>query len=329
MVSSLHVDVRLTTAGPGDRARLAAMFELYVYDFSELLGLDVGDDGRFRVPPLDAYWTHPRRHAFLVRVDEKLAGFALVHEGSRLSVDDVFDVAEFFVMRRYRRRGVGEQAARWLFDRFRGRWEVRQKKENVVATAFWRRVLGRYTGGRFDEVLLDDDRWRGPVQRFDSREVAAQPRIELRDVDESDVPLFFEYQRDETSARMAAFGTTAADASAYVTRWRKVLADPSTTHKAIVLDEQVVGFVATFRLEGKPNVTYWIAREHWGRGLATQALSRLLELVTERPPYASAARDNVASLRVLEKCGFHVCGSEKAFATARGEDVEEVLLELR
>lgn len=305
------------------------MFELYVYDFSELLGLDVGDDGRFRVPPLDAYWTDPRRHALLVRVGEKLAGFALVHEGSHLSADEVFDMAEFFVLRSYRRRGVGEQAARWLFDHFRGRWEVRQKAENVGATAFWRRILGRYTGGRFDEVRIDDDRWRGPVQRFDSREVVAQPRIELRDVVESDLPVFFGYQRDETSARMAAFGTRDPDASAYAARWRKGLADPSTTHKTIVVDGRVVGFVATFRLEGKLEVTYWIARAHWGRGLATRALSMLLKLVAERPLYASAARDNVASLRVLEKCGFRVYGSERALATARGEEVEEVFLELR
>jgi predicted acetyltransferase len=163
------MNVQITVAGPGDHARLAALFELYVYDFSELLGLDVGEDGRFRLPALDGYRTDPRRHAFLIRVDERLAGFALVVEGSRLTGDEaVRDVAEFFVMRRYRRHGVGEQAARWLFDRFRGAWEVRQKAENKAATAFWRRAIGRYTGERFEEVEWDDARWRGPVQRFES-----------------------------------------------------------------------------------------------------------------------------------------------------------------
>jgi predicted acetyltransferase len=159
----------VSEAGPEDQGRLQALFELYVYDFSEILDLDVEEDGRFRVPPLDAYWTDPRRHAFLIRVDGKLGGFALVLEWSRLTGDEgVCDVAEFFVMRRYRRRGVGERAAAWLFDRFRGPWEVRQKAENRAAIAFWRRVIDRYTGGRFTEVVLDDERWRGPVQRFDS-----------------------------------------------------------------------------------------------------------------------------------------------------------------
>lgn len=161
------MNVQVTAAGTDDRERLRALFELYVYDFSEALGLDVEEDGRFRGPPLDAYGTDPRCHAFLIRVDGKLAGFALVQERSRLTGDEtVRDVAEFFVLRRYRRRGIGEQVAGWLFDRFRGTWEVRQKAENVAATAFWRRAIGRYTNGRFDEVTWDDARWRGPVQRF-------------------------------------------------------------------------------------------------------------------------------------------------------------------
>ena len=90
-----------------------------------------------------------------------------MEERSRLTGDlAVRDMAEFFVMRRFRRHGVGEQAAGWLFDRFPGPWEVRQKKENQPATAFWRRAIGRYTDGRFDEEELDDERWRGPPQRF-------------------------------------------------------------------------------------------------------------------------------------------------------------------
>jgi predicted acetyltransferase len=164
------VNVDVAPAGSDDRARLEALLELYVYDFSEILGLDVGDDGRFRPPSIDVYFGDPRCHAFLFFVDGKLAGFALVQERSRLSGDEsVCDVAQFFVLRKYRRRGVGERAAAWLFDRFAGPWEVRQEHKNVAATAFWRRAIARYTGGALDEAILDDERWRGPVQRFDSR----------------------------------------------------------------------------------------------------------------------------------------------------------------
>jgi predicted acetyltransferase len=158
------VNVQIASAAGEDDGVLAALLQLYVYDFSEMLGLDVGDDGRYGVPTIEG------RDAFLIRVDGKLAGFALHAGKSRLTgKDGVHDVAELFVLQRYRRRGVGDQAARFLFDRFPGRWEVRQKAENTGAIAFWRRVIGRYTNGRFDEEVLADDRWQGPVQRFDNR----------------------------------------------------------------------------------------------------------------------------------------------------------------
>ena len=163
------VTIEIAAAGVEHHPVLAALLELYVYDFSEILELDVGDDGRFYVPSLAIYASDPRCHAFLVRVDGKLAGFALVQRRSRLTGDEaVTDIAEFFVMHRYRRRGVGDHVARAMFDRFPGRWEVREKVNNPRAIAFWRRVIGRYTNGRFEEETRDDERWRGIVQRFDN-----------------------------------------------------------------------------------------------------------------------------------------------------------------
>jgi RimJ/RimL family protein N-acetyltransferase len=92
----------------------------------------------------------------------------------------------------------------------------------------------------------------------------------------------------------------------------------------------VVGSVAKFldKEFGKPEVTYWIGKEYWGMGLATQALSRLLGDVKERPIYGRAAKDNVASIRVMEKCGFRILGSSRGFANARGKETEEAILEL-
>jgi RimJ/RimL family protein N-acetyltransferase len=155
------------------------------------------------------------------------------------------------------------------------------------------------------------------------------PVIHLRDVVDDDVAVFYEHQRDPVAARMAAFGTRDPDVDQLAARLKKSLAEGSTTQKAIVEDGRVVGLVATFVHQGKLQVTYWIARSHWGRGIASAALSELLRSVTARPIYASAAGDNFASLRVLEKCGFVVYGAEKSFANARDEEVEEVFLELR
>ena len=91
----------------------------------------------------------------------------------------------------------------------------------------------------------------------------------------------------------------------------------------------MAGHVASFERAGATEITYWIGREHWGRGVATRAVRLFLADVPARPLHARAARDNVASIRVLEKCGFAVTGVERSFASARDQVVEELLLELR
>jgi RimJ/RimL family protein N-acetyltransferase len=92
----------------------------------------------------------------------------------------------------------------------------------------------------------------------------------------------------------------------------------------------VTGFVASYKDEefGKLEVTYWIGKQYWGNGVATKALSTFLDYISIRPIYGRAAKDNIASLRVLQKCGFEICGENKGFANARGQVVEEVILRL-
>ena len=159
--------MELVPATPRDQPVLLNLGEYYAYDFSELLGLDVGDTGRFGVDRLDRHFADPLCHPFLIRVDGKLAGFALQEGRSRLTGEaGINDVAEFFVMRKFRKLGVGTRAACALFDRFAGSWEVRQVRANVGATAFWRKVIARYTSGAYAELDWNDEPFRGTVQRF-------------------------------------------------------------------------------------------------------------------------------------------------------------------
>ena len=140
--------------------------------------------------------------------------------------------------------------------------------------------------------------------------------VQLREVEEANLSVFFEQQLDPESNRMAAFtARDPTDRGAFDAHWRKILGDKNVTLVTIVSDGRVAGYVGKFEERpGKPEVMYWIGTEYRGQGLATKALSEFLSLLTTRPIYARAARDNVASLRVLEKCGFVISGYERSFA---------------
>jgi len=153
--------------------------------------------------------------------------------------------------------------------------------------------------------------------------------VVLRDVADSDLPILFEHQKDPEASHMAAFlPRDPSDRDAFLTHWRRILSDPTKITKAILWNGQLAGTVGSFLGDGKPQITYWIGKEFWGNGIATQALAELLRVVNDRPLYASTASDNVASIRVLEKCGFAMRGSAKAFAKARGTEIDEVFFEL-
>jgi RimJ/RimL family protein N-acetyltransferase len=161
--------------------------------------------------------------------------------------------------------------------------------------------------------------------------VAATVEVRLRDVLEADLDVFFEHQLDPDANWMAAFSATdPADRDVFMRKWRGILADERIPIRTIVVDGKVAGkvFCWTDEALGTPEVSYWIGKEHWGKGIATRALAQFLEQVTDRPLYGRAARDNVASLRVLEKCGFSVVGADRGFANARGTEVDELILEL-
>jgi predicted acetyltransferase len=151
-VTAAGARIEILKAGPEREPLIGRLLELYQHDFSEFDGDDVDDDGTYGSPYLPAYWQESGRHPYLLRVDGHWAGCALVHSGPP------HDMAEFFVMRKYRGGGVGAAFARDLFARFPGEWTVREIEPNTPAQAFWRRVI---------PVPFTEDAWdQGPMQRF-------------------------------------------------------------------------------------------------------------------------------------------------------------------
>jgi predicted acetyltransferase len=173
MIDSQEVVLEVATAQ--DAAVFSNLLELYAHDLSEVFNLELKPDGRFGYEKLPLYWSEPEhRFPFLLRCGSRLAGFALITRGSPASDDpEALDVAEFFVVRRYRRCGVGRRAAFLLWDRFPGRWIVRVSEGNHGGCHFWGGVIAEYTNG----ALAQDTRpgsphaWR--VFSFNSRSRSA------------------------------------------------------------------------------------------------------------------------------------------------------------
>ncbi|MGW0907674.1 GNAT family N-acetyltransferase [Streptomyces sp. NPDC002853] len=153
--------------------------------------------------------------------------------------------------------------------------------------------------------------------------------VSLRPVHDSDLPVFYRQMNDPESSHLAAFTSPrTADRTLFEAHWKKLRESAGIVVRTVLADGDVVGNVSVYGEPGEREVTYWIDRYYWGRGLATAALRQLLAEVPERPLYARAAADNVGSLRVLEKCGFRVTARASGFAHARGEEIAEDVLRL-
>jgi predicted acetyltransferase len=165
-------NIRISVASQEERGVLANLFQLYTHDFSEVwAGLPRGeleDDGRFApYPLLDSYWWEKGRVPLLVRKDGKLAGFALLNGVGQSGLPVAHNMAEFFVVRKHRRSGVGSAALNAIFDRYKGVWEVAVVRANTNAFAFWERAIARHPRLRDLELLdLRTEKWNGPVFRF-------------------------------------------------------------------------------------------------------------------------------------------------------------------
>jgi RimJ/RimL family protein N-acetyltransferase len=153
--------------------------------------------------------------------------------------------------------------------------------------------------------------------------------VALRDVREADLDTFFVHLQDDGAVWMAAFTPPdPSDREAFDAHWRRLLADDTVLARTIEVDGAVTGHIASFDMLGDRELTYWLDRAVWGRGVGTGALTAFLELERTRPLHARAASDNAGSIRLLEKCGFVRVGTERGFATARNEEIDEAVLRL-
>ena len=152
-------------------------------------------------------------------------------------------------------------------------------------------------------------------------------RVRLRAIFSADLAVFFNHQQDPEANTMAAFtAKDPGDRQAFKAHWQKILGDEAILLRTILFNRHCAGYILSHAWFGKPELSYWIGKEFWDKGIA---LAAFLDIQEIRPLYAHAAKDNVASLRVLEKCGFTKVGEGKDYSHARSQEVEEYVLELR
>ena len=158
---------------------LYRMLELYQYDLSDIWDQDLDANGEFGYA-IDRYWQDPQCSPYLILAGSNCAGFALVDKEVRIPGDD-FWMDQFFVMKKYRRLGLGRAAAWMVFDLHPGKWQVGQMAENHPAQAFWRNIIASFTSGHYQEEQVTSGRWRGWVQRFRSKgKLTPDPLIEAK-----------------------------------------------------------------------------------------------------------------------------------------------------
>ena len=163
------MNIELVPAKQEDRTTLDNLLQLYIHDFSEhWAGRPDGElepDGRFAPYPLDPYWSDVTCIPLLVKVDSHLAGFVLLNAQSHVDAPVDHNVAEFFIVRKHRRCGVGTRVIQQIFDRYPGQWEIAVARRNVSALAFWRKVVAQ-RANEVDDRDVQSSRWNGFVLRF-------------------------------------------------------------------------------------------------------------------------------------------------------------------
>lgn len=153
--------------------------------------------------------------------------------------------------------------------------------------------------------------------------------VTLRPIEQADLPVFYQHQQHEPALHMAAFvHEDPNNRDHFDAHWSKLMNSDAILKRSIELDGDLVGHIMSFEMMGDREITYWIDHNHWNKGIGTESLRQFIDIETTRPLHGRAAKDNTASIRTMEKCGFKLQAEERGFAHARDEEIDEVVMVL-
>jgi predicted acetyltransferase len=131
---------------------LRNLLEKYNYEFSQYDNNDVNNLGLYGYDYLDSYWTEENRFPFFIKVDGKLAGFAMVNDYPEIKIETNYCMSEFFVMQKYRKMGIGTYVENKIFDKFKGKWQLKRHPKNEASVKFWNKVISEYTEEKYELI---------------------------------------------------------------------------------------------------------------------------------------------------------------------------------
>ena len=156
----------LIKASYDDKSVIRKLLELYIYDFSEFDKSDVNKHGEYGYERLDCYWIEEGRYPFLIKTDGNISGFAFIRicEENKITINSI---AEYFILKKYRKMNIGKNIATQIFDQFKGKWNVSVLESNIPAFSFWEKTIKEFTDGNYKIIKKDD--WEGPIFEFESK----------------------------------------------------------------------------------------------------------------------------------------------------------------
>jgi predicted acetyltransferase len=163
MWKGIEMTSELVSASINDKSVLGKLLELYLYDFSEFDGADVNEHGLFGYSRLDYYWNEKDRFPYIFMTDQKYSGFALIRS-EIVNNDNIFSVAEYFIMKKYRMNGIGKEMFSKIIEKHSGKWNVPVLSCNKSGTIFWKKIINEITKGKY-EIISNND-WDGPIYSF-------------------------------------------------------------------------------------------------------------------------------------------------------------------
>jgi len=146
------MDLSIEIVKKEEKEILRNLFEKYRYEFSQYDNLDVNYLGLYGYDYFDCYWTDENRYPYFIKVDNKLAGFAMVCDYQDYKVNTKYTMGEYFIMYKYRRYGIGKKAAFYIFDRLKGKWQLKIHPKNNVSELFWIKIIDEYTKGKYEII---------------------------------------------------------------------------------------------------------------------------------------------------------------------------------